>query len=121
MATLLKCDGFSQTVEPEDGSTFSLKELYKLLDCSTIEIIYLRNIDGSYNDEILICDEESKLKEQICLNLRATELWWQGQFPIEIYETHAGMLQVFGVNYVIKAKLDFIVGNCIHCNKSNLR
>tara|TARA_R110001606_G_scaffold397937_1_gene575776 strand:+ start:2206 stop:2481 length:276 start_codon:yes stop_codon:yes gene_type:complete len=44
-------------VKPENGSTFTLQELYKIVDCSMVEFLY---IDGY----IMIIDEEGKLNNK---------------------------------------------------------
>jgi hypothetical protein len=57
MATLFKFDGQQAEVQPENGHNFQLEELYRLLDCTTIEIVNIADAE----DEILIIDEESRL------------------------------------------------------------
>jgi len=63
MATLIKCaeqDKKNQTIkeiEPENGKTFELKEMYKLINCSMVEFIY-------FDNQILIIDEEGKLNHK---------------------------------------------------------
>ena len=66
MALLIKPDGSTRTVLPE-GDSFTLKEIYSLLDCSMIEPVYLK--DG----RIMWIDEEGKLKPHF-LNPLASEL-----------------------------------------------
>jgi len=63
MATLIKCAEPSSTnqklteIKPENGKLFKLKEIYKLINCSIVEFIYLKN-------QILIIDEEGKLNNK---------------------------------------------------------
>lgn len=44
-------------VKPENGKTFKLKELYKIIDCTMVEFIYIDNY-------IMIIDEEGKLNNK---------------------------------------------------------
>lgn len=67
MAILFKTDGTSLEVEPDNGKDFGLKELYTILDCELIEIVYLP-------DKImLVVDEEGKLQNKP-VNLQVTVL-----------------------------------------------
>lgn len=56
MAMLIMPDGSGNEVQPENGKTFALPQLYCLLDCKMIEIINLH--DG----DLMIVDEEGRLK-----------------------------------------------------------
>jgi hypothetical protein len=51
--TLLRTDGTSTEVQPKNGTNYSLEELYELLGCEMIEVVYTQD-----NNTILICDEE---------------------------------------------------------------
>jgi hypothetical protein len=55
-ATLLKTDGSSTPVKPENGTDFKLEELYKLIGTDMVEVVPLAN------GRILVIDEEGKLK-----------------------------------------------------------
>lgn len=67
MATLLRTDRPAEDVAPDDAKAgFQLAQLYRLLECSTIEIIRLG--DGF----IMVIDEEGKLKEGNTVNGQAT-------------------------------------------------
>jgi|TARA_B100001094_G_scaffold250781_3_gene248431 hypothetical protein len=44
-------------VKPENGKTFTLQELYKIIDCSMVEFVYL-------DKYIMIIDEEGKLNNK---------------------------------------------------------
>ena len=95
MATLYKATSHYQTsyieVKPENGTDFTLEELYKHLECDMIEVIY-------FNDNtIMIIDEMGKIKEKY-YNNQAT--------------------------YIFRDKRktqDFIVGNAIVCDISELK
>lgn len=73
MATLIKCaeqDKKNQTIteiEPKNGKTFELREMYKLINCTMVEFIY-------FDNQILIIDEEGKLNHKP-LNDIATYLY----------------------------------------------
>ena len=58
-------------VNPKNGKSFKLAELYTLLDCDTIEVIPL---DGTL---ILIVDEEGKFKKAPVLNMAASQMWYK--------------------------------------------
>ena len=60
-----------QPVNPKNGRSFKLAELYQLLECHTIEVIRLTP------ELILIVDEEGKFRNPAYLNLLATYLWHQ--------------------------------------------
>lgn len=72
MALLIYPDGKLVKVDPENGKTFELDELYNLLDCEMIQIIEPPSKKGA----ILVIDEEGKLKGKP-LNGLATEMWQQ--------------------------------------------
>lgn len=55
MATLYKVNGEKIEVSPQDGKKFTRAELYAMLDCNTVEVVFLR--DG----KIMIVDEDGKL------------------------------------------------------------
>lgn len=56
-----------------NGRSFTLAELYKLLDCQTVEVVPLSR------ELILIIDEEGKFARPAYLNLLATAVWHQHQ------------------------------------------
>lgn len=60
MAILYKQNGeVIKDIEPKNGKRFTLEELYKLLDCDTVERVF---IDGT--KVIMIVDENGKLKQR---------------------------------------------------------
>lgn len=65
-ATLIKTDGTVVEIEPLNGETFELQELYKLLDCELVEVVNLRR-----SENILIIDEEGKYSQKF-INEAAT-------------------------------------------------
>ena len=81
-----------QPVQPANGRCFALEELYKMLDCDTVEVVRLTP------ELILITDENSKLRQPAYLNLLASYLW------------HAHQPEARGV--------DCIVGRAIYCHSS---
>lgn len=68
--TIIYPDGKILYVRPQDGKKFSLEELYRLLDCHTVEVIHL---EGE-SRKILILDEEGKFKQNPRFNLRASRI-----------------------------------------------
>lgn len=67
MATLIKADGTKKTIQPQNGTDFSLEELQKYVD-GYIEVVYLRNQE----DEIMVINEDGK--ERYPTNQTATKL-----------------------------------------------
>ena len=55
---------------PENNQNFELKELYALLECDTIEVVYLGD-----TGMIMIIDEEGALKNEPEFNEFATVMW----------------------------------------------
>lgn len=68
MATLIKADGSQATIQPQNGTDFSLEELQKYVD-GYIQVIQLHNQE----DEILVLNEDGKYQQRP-LNMAATEL-----------------------------------------------
>lgn len=94
-AKLLMTDGMTMDVEPLNGETFSLRELYKLLDCELIEIVHLHG-----SDDLLVIDEEGKLVPCPEVNRTATE----------IARKHRAIVQY-----------DYIVGKALLCNSDMIK
>lgn len=67
--TLLRTDGSSTNVNPKNGKFYTLEELYTLLGCEMVEVVYVPN-----SHDILICDEEGGLVENCLLNKQASLL-----------------------------------------------
>ena len=70
-ATLYTTDGGERPVTPENGKDFKLKELYKLLKCDLVEVVYLNS------NLIMIIDEEGKLRSEHKVNQKATMRAWK--------------------------------------------
>ncbi len=68
MAKLYKCDGTVKDVEPKNKKDgFGLQELYNLIGCRLVELVYLPN------DEIIIVDEEGLVNDSE-LNVKITQI-----------------------------------------------
>lgn len=91
-AKLLLTDGREIEIEPSNGETFELEEMYGILKCDLIEIVTLVN-----SEDILVIDEEGKFKPDNQINERATR----------IAVKHYGIIPS-----------DVIVGNAILCHTS---
>ena len=79
-AKLIKTTGEVIEVTPRNGTDFKLNELYELLGCQTIEVIYLNN-PGEDEDDIMIGDEEGRLIDEPWRNVEATKIYqesWAG-------------------------------------------
>lgn len=68
-AKLLLTDGREIEIEPSNGETFELEEMYGILKCDLIEIVTLVN-----SEDILVIDEEGKFKPDNQINERATRI-----------------------------------------------
>ena len=70
MATLYKSNGeIIENIEPANGRRFTREELYKLLNCDTVERVFIRG-----TEEIMIIDENGMLRGRD-INLKATRIF----------------------------------------------
>lgn len=67
-AKLYTTDNREIEIEPLNGETFDLHELYGILKCELIEVVTLRG-----SDDIMIIDEEGKFNSSE-INEKATEI-----------------------------------------------
>jgi hypothetical protein len=67
---LLNKEGTLEPLKPTNGTHFTLAELRKALDCEFIEVIYLNETDN-----IMIGDEEGRLKDDYVINPIATKIY----------------------------------------------
>jgi len=68
-AILITTDGEEKEITPINGKNFTLQELYKLIDCTLVEVLHLPN------RKYMIIDEEGKLKANHKLNGKATLIY----------------------------------------------
>ena len=93
-AKLLKASGEVVEIKPNNGKDFKLDELYKHLQCSLVDVISLNR------DDIMVVDDEGKLKANNVVNVNATMLAQENQAI---------------------TSWDYIAGNAIVCNKKMIR
>ena len=93
-AKLLKASGEVVEIKPNNDTDFTLDELYKHLNCSLVEVINLNQ------DDIMVVDDEGKLKVNNVINVNATKLAQENQAIIF---------------------WDYIAGNAIVCNRKMIR
>ena len=93
-ARLLKFSGDVMEIEPKNGTDFKLDELYKHLQCSLVEVINLNQ------DDIMVVDDEGKLKANNVINVNATMLAQENQAI---------------------TSWDYIAGDAIVCNRKMIR
>jgi len=67
VGTLYYPDGRIEEVSPENGETYQLEELHRLLDCAMIDVIPTRN------GTMMVIDDEGKLNGKL-RNEAATQL-----------------------------------------------
>ena len=89
MAKLYKDDGTVLEIEPRNGRRFELEELYEILECELVEMVFLR---GS---QIMLIDEEGKLTNST-FNKNATAIF----------------------NEVLRISYDWIAGHAIVCEQN---
>ena len=68
-AKLIKPKGSAEDVSPKNGKSFTLDEVYELLEVQMVEVVRLK--DGL----ILICDEEGLFKSNPVINTEATRMY----------------------------------------------
>ena len=93
-AKLLKASGDVMEIEPKNGTDFKLDELYKHLQCSLVEVININQ------DDIMVVDDEGKLKANNVINVNATMLAQENQAI---------------------TSWDYIAGDAIVCNRKMVR
>jgi hypothetical protein len=93
MAKLIHPNGKITEVQPQNGKDFTLKELYKHLDCSMVERVLLAN-----GQEMWI-DEMGKYRKNPAVNAIATEY------------AHLSMWIT---------KVDYIVGRALVCQQGEV-
>lgn len=93
-AKLMKVSGEVMEIEPKNGTDFKLDELYKLLQCSLVEVINLNQ------DDIMVVDEEGKWASNNVVNVNATKCAQENQAILF---------------------WDYIAGNAIVCNRKMIR
>jgi len=67
-AKVIRVNGETEPVEPENGMDFQLDEVKRLISCEWIEVVRLA--DG----KLMVMDEEGKLLRKRC-NLKASEIY----------------------------------------------
>ena len=72
-AILIKTTGETTFVTPKNGKDFTLEELYTLIGCDMIEVVY----PEWDSDCIFVIDEEGKLNGKD-INYPATLMWGYG-------------------------------------------
>ena len=93
-ARLLKASGEVMEIEPKNGTDFKLDELHKHLNCSLVEVININQ------DDIMVVDDEGKLKANNVINVNATMLAQENQAI---------------------TSWDYIAGDAIVCNRKMVR
>lgn len=106
------------TVKPENGTNFTLEELYHLLHCTTIECV------STFQGSLMVCDEEAKLTSKPP-NRRATELVpflrvgeWQA-----LLAASPRLIVASPVDWQTlpaSAKVDWIAGDVLVCESHEL-
>lgn len=91
MALLIKDNGTEMFVAPRNGTDFQLEELYEMLECQSIEVVFRTLLPGT----IMVIDEEGKLKGR----------------PVNAFAT---ILYQYGYN-------DPIIGHALLCYKGELK
>ena len=69
MAILYKQSGEIEDVQPKNGKRFTREELYEMLECDTVERVFIKG-----TGVIMIVDEAGKLRQRP-LNVAATMVY----------------------------------------------
>ena len=93
-AKLLKASGEVVEIKPKNGTDFQLDELYKYLNCSLVDVISLNQ------DDIMVVDDEGKLKANNVINVNATVLAQENRAIVF---------------------WDYVAGDAIVCNRKMIR
>lgn len=102
MAKLLSTDGTSKEISPANGKYFTLKELYTLIGCQWVEVVYLNNAayhEGDEDSDIMIGDEEGRLCDNPIENPEATRIYRESWSP-----NHNGVTNIVGNIVLCKSK-----------------
>ena len=115
MATLIKIDGTQREVSPKNGTDFQLEELYNLLSCHYVDIVRLAT-----PGQIMIIDEEGKLKRDAILNDAATFIYRSEHRPFHehIENLKSQYPDIPIVTLDAPHHVDTIYGDVIICWKS---
>lgn len=74
MATLYRENGeIVEDIQPKNGKRFELEELYELLNCETVERVFIKG-----TKVIMIVDENGKIRRRP-KNQKATEIFHSSQ------------------------------------------
>ena len=89
----LKTDGTATLIEPQNGKRFSFKELYPLIECSTIEQVEI------HSGLVMLLDEEGKFGSSPVKNENATVEYQRGRMTSKEYL--AQLKEQYGDNVIV--------------------
>ena len=122
-ATLYLADGTKQEIVPANGTDFKCAELYKLLGCSTLEVI-----DTGDPVMIMIGDENARLNDDCVINLEATRIYREGHGIGDPWKHKEAVLQqmkeMYGDSFIDvtdNGEPYTIIGNVVYCTTGMLR
>lgn len=90
MAKLFRINGTEETVQPENGVSFTCDELQSFVG-NYFELVPLKN------NKMMVCNEDGKLLN-LSVNVKATSLAWQNGFTSQ----------------------DFLVGDVLYCEENEV-
>lgn len=76
-AKLIKPDDTEEDIVPENGTNFTLKEIYQHIGCSTFELLQ----SGSKFGNIIILVDEDGNQKKLPQNKKASEYWSEWNKP----------------------------------------
>ena len=118
MALLIRSNGKTEKVLPENRKDFKLRELYALLGCSCIDTLSLA--DG----QVMVIDDEGKLDPDHDVNVTATLMFREGRMNYHEMCEYMKTIEASGVP-VIDARIvegdDYIAGDVLICEPEELR
>lgn len=98
MATLIKPDGTKTEVRPKNGKDFTIAELYTLIECTTVEVLYMAEGKSMWIDE-------------------------EGKFKNPLHNLVAEMILRDSLHKIGRAMIpgDYLVGNALVCDEGEVR
>lgn len=94
-ATLYRADGTSEDITPENGVSFTIEELHRVLNCRTVELI--RTGDPSM---IMLGDEEARLQDDFSINIEATRIFRDSAGIVDPWEHFKQVMENSGPNVI---------------------
>lgn len=117
MAELITIDNKVKEVFPRNGKHFELQEMYELIGCSIIEIVYL------HDNRPMVIDEEGSFKGPENINTLATRLYKKNRMTRSQRQEYFQEMRKLGFTVIESMgenEADAIHGNVLVCKPEEL-